>query len=1100
MNPPPADPSPPAALCCADCGLALPPGTAPGFCPHCLFGSLSGAGLSAAEAAADPLLHRRMGDCELLQCIGRGGMGTVYLARHEKTGVTCAVKILSAGELAPPEARRRFLGEAAAASALRHPGIVAIHATGVQDGILYYVMDYVPGRSLAEAVREKPMSPWAAAACMAAVADAVSHAHRCGIIHRDLKPSNILLDALDAPRIADFGLARRLDTDSSLTGSLQIMGSPAWMAPEQASGGTRNAGPAADIYALGAVLYFLLTSRAPFAGDTPQAIMRRAAEDEPLPPRRYDGGIPADLETITLRCLEKSPARRYASAAEFGDDLRRFLRGEPVVARPVSRSAKLLRWARRKPAVAALSAALVLAAGAGAAHMILSNRALARSDREKSAALERNQATLAESLLWQAEFQRLSGRPGQRRGTLEAVQRALQLPLTPGQTFRARNAAIAALALPDATFRPEPALPVPAQPHLAAASANGRFHACVMPGGTIRITSLRDLRPTAEVDPAPHKVDELLAFTYDGTLLACRMNGTHLALVHAGLGKVVWTDPLWSDAGISRAAEVVFRPAGSRDVLRTWRLAYPLEDGTIVERDCLTGLYKKFPPPPGPPPQWRALAWGPLRDQLAAACGSRPEIALYDMNRPGRAPTVLTSATPAVSLNWEQRENWLLAGESGGRIVPWDVRSGTALPPLEGHTSAIRSAVSGMTNNWRIVSAAADGTLRLWDRSTPRPLLTLPATTALPLLNSAEDRIGPAVQGGQSGWYQLEWPEVFLTASPGTAADGAGSAAWSEDGGLFATLSGEGAVVWRRTRGNSNALQIPFAGARAVRFIAAEPNLVIAGSRGAWLYRLRRDARKSGQIRLTPSRMEAPQLPVPILVAGQPEVMLDAPCDDLCFTPGGTLMAAALTDGRIEIRRFDLQTTTPGELLHTLTATAGVRCAFSPDGRWLAAGKPGTGVTVWDMHDGRPAVLPPGLQESGNWLPAFSPDSGLLAISGRTLSVLLSGAWQPVEGAAVPENQAGGTGAAFMVLPGSSQLWLAATGADSEIHLFQCGPVLTPLAVLRSPQPARIAALTVSRFGNLLAALPRGETSQWKLHELRAKLTALGLWQNQPAR
>lgn len=310
----------------------------------------------------------RLGDYELLEEVARGGMGVVYKARQTSLDRIVAVKMIRDSALARPEDVARFQSEAAAAARLRHPNIVAIHEVGQHAGRHFFSMDYIEGSSLAEIARESPLAQSAAAALVITIAEAVQAAHDHGILHRDLKPSNVLIDAQGQPHVTDFGLAKRLEGDSQLTGSEQILGTPAYMPPEQARGVHQQIGLPSDVYALGAILYELLTGQPPFRGDSPVATIRQVLESEPVSPRRLNPAVSRDLETICLKCLEKEPGRRYPTARALVDELDRFVRGMPIQARPLGFQARAWRWCRRNPAPAlALLLLLALAVGGPAA-------------------------------------------------------------------------------------------------------------------------------------------------------------------------------------------------------------------------------------------------------------------------------------------------------------------------------------------------------------------------------------------------------------------------------------------------------------------------------------------------------------------------------------------------------------------------------------------------------------------------------------------------------------------------------------------------------------------------------------------------------------
>jgi hypothetical protein len=323
--------------------------------PHAPLSTTGSAGTTAAQPAPLETI-RSFGDYELLAEIARGGMGVVYKARQLSLNRVVALKMILAGRLAAPGDVQRFRTEAEAAANLDHPHIIPIYEVGEHEGQHYYSMGFVGGISLGRRLECGPLANGEAAELVQACAEAVQHAHDRGVIHRDLKPANILLDANGRPRITDFGLAKRTDRNQGLTGTRQILGTPRYMAPEQASGANQTVGPAADIYSLGAVLYALLTGRPPFDAPNVMDTLRQVQEQEPLPPTRRNPKTARDLETICLKCLEKQPERRYHSARELADDLGRFLNYEPIHARPVGRARRLAQWLRRRPWMVAAAA------------------------------------------------------------------------------------------------------------------------------------------------------------------------------------------------------------------------------------------------------------------------------------------------------------------------------------------------------------------------------------------------------------------------------------------------------------------------------------------------------------------------------------------------------------------------------------------------------------------------------------------------------------------------------------------------------------------------------------------------------------------------
>jgi serine/threonine-protein kinase len=278
-------------------------------------------------------------------------MGVVYKARQVSLNRIVALKMILAGQLASDSDVRRFYTEAEAAANLAHPGIVPIYEVGHWEGQHFFSMGYVDGTTLAAEMTRGPLSPARAAEIVMKVAEAVAYAHAQGVIHRDLKPGNVLLDKSDQPHVTDFGLAKRVEGDSNLTATGQVLGTPSYMPPEQAAGRMADIGPASDVYALGAILYALLTGRPPFEAPTALETLTQVLELEPVAPRHLNKNVPRDLQTICLKCVEKEPHRRYASAQELAEDLERFLSGEPILARPLGPLGRYLRWGRRHPAL-----------------------------------------------------------------------------------------------------------------------------------------------------------------------------------------------------------------------------------------------------------------------------------------------------------------------------------------------------------------------------------------------------------------------------------------------------------------------------------------------------------------------------------------------------------------------------------------------------------------------------------------------------------------------------------------------------------------------------------------------------------------------------
>jgi tRNA A-37 threonylcarbamoyl transferase component Bud32 len=365
---------------------------------------------------------------EVLGVLGQGGMGVVYKARQKSLNRVVALKMIRDSALAGPEERARFRAEAEAVAQLQHPNIVQIHEVGEHHGLPFFSLEFVAGGSLAEQLHGTPQPPRTAARLVETLARAVDTAHQKGIIHRDLKPANVLLTEDGTPKITDFGLAKRPDAGTAHTQTGAIVGTPSYMAPEQAAGRGRSVGPAADVYALGALLYEMLTGRPPFVGETTLDTLAQVVGQEPVAVRALQPRTPRDLETVCLKCLHKQPAKRYATAAALADDLRRFLGNEPILARPVGRVERALKWVKRRPLAAALLAALVLTTALSVYFAVQARLQAAASDQNAAAAArneqdaneQREQAeiTLADGLLRAVAYQNDANISPAERGAL----------------------------------------------------------------------------------------------------------------------------------------------------------------------------------------------------------------------------------------------------------------------------------------------------------------------------------------------------------------------------------------------------------------------------------------------------------------------------------------------------------------------------------------------------------------------------------------------------------------------------------------------------------------------------------------------------------
>jgi TolB-like protein/predicted Ser/Thr protein kinase len=369
---------------CARCGVEIPPDAPEGGCPGCFYeaalNALASESVTGVDDSGDVDKPARgttrserlakvlgeLGDYELLEEVGRGGQGVVFRARQKSLNRIVALKVISLGQWASKAHVKRFRREAEAAASLDHPCIVPIYEVGERDGQCYFSMKFVEGGQLDEVVRRMPVSTRQAAELIAKVARTVHYAHEHGILHRDIKPGNILLDQKGEPHLTDFGLARLVETESTMTRTLEVLGTPSYMAPEQAMGNNSAVSSATDVYGLGAVFYQLLTDQPPFAGGATYETIKLLLDTEPKQPRLINPKIDRDLSTICLKCLEKDSKRRYSSALALAEDLERWLKHEPIQARHTGVFTRGRKWVQRNPTSALLVACVVaLTAAAG---------------------------------------------------------------------------------------------------------------------------------------------------------------------------------------------------------------------------------------------------------------------------------------------------------------------------------------------------------------------------------------------------------------------------------------------------------------------------------------------------------------------------------------------------------------------------------------------------------------------------------------------------------------------------------------------------------------------------------------------------------------
>jgi WD40 repeat protein/tRNA A-37 threonylcarbamoyl transferase component Bud32 len=1044
----------------------LPNGTPAGFCPLCtLCGALEEE--RAARGRVPVIGHpssvigiggpRTFGDYELLEEIARGGMGVVYRARQLSLNRIVALKLML--PFSRPELAARFRAEAETAASLQHPNIVAIHEVGEHEGHPYFSMDYAAGQSLAQVISDQGFHASdfrRLARCLKTVAEAVQYAHEHGIVHRDLKPSNILIDASDQPRITDFGVAKRLPgrsevaseaseirnhklpMDLTLTG--QVLGSPNFMAPEQAQGQHAQVGPACDVYALGAILYQALTGRPPFQGQTLTDVLHQVVNVEPVAPRQLNPGIPRDLETLCLRCLEKEPQRRPASAQALADELGRFLDGLPILARPIGRIGMTWRWCRRQPIRAGLIMALLAVTLLGTAGILWQWRQTAAALRKVEKAEREAVDRLWGSYLAQARANRWSGRAGRRFDSLEVLRQAAAIR----PSLELRNEAIACFTLTDGRVAQQ--WPTAAG-SLALCDPNCERFAWWNPAEGLAVYRVSD---RTELQRLPGSAGPLpvrrLCFSPNGELLAAAYGSPERFQLQ------VWDlqrAELRCDMVVDGSRQpLAFSPDNRFIVVGDAQGVLHVHD--LVRRQEVKQLQVMRSP---------AQIVFDLGGTRLAVCGvQNPDVQVVDFET-GTIFQTLRHPAPAGEPSWHPDGVLLATPCVDFRLRLWDVQSGTVKTLLEGHTGVPASVKFNHAGDL-LASSGWDSVSRFWDPILGKEQFHLPACYLPQSSFSSEDsRLPFGHDPIDVGVWQIATGRECRRLGLGGRAFGA---SFSADGRLLATAHADGARLWDLKVGRPRAF-LPARECRSVLFHPDGYSLLLSGWMGLQQWPVQ-----------TMENSDALTLRI-----GPPQTLLRSALEQARWAPDGKTLALTGPQG-IQL----LELGPPLRVRHQGDHPNATHLALSGNGDWIASGTwKGRGVRVWSAHTGG---LVTNLSLGENVAVAFSPDSRWLVTGApEEYRFWKVGSWEKAQ--AISRQDAGDMYGSMVFSPDGGMLALV-RGRNSDLRLVEADTG-REWAALDAGEPHGF-----SPRGNWLATSEAdGLIRLWDLRRIRQQLAALNL-------